>query len=64
MFYCVNSIYRAGGNVSRSCYAVHSPIKPDDYELELPLITVVNKYFNDKDEAIAYLKSVQKSLGG
>ena len=58
MFYCVKSIYRAGGNVTRDVHVVHSPIKPDDTEKELEFYTVVNKYFNTEDEALDYIKKV------
>lgn len=58
MFYCVKSIYRAGGNVTRDVYVVHSPIKPDDTEKELEFYTVVNRYFNTEDEALDYIKKV------
>ena len=58
MFYCVLSIYRAGGNVTRDIRAVHSPVKPDDTEEELDFFTVVNKYFNTEDEALDYIKKV------
>ena len=58
MFYCVSSIYRAGGNVTRDIRAVHSPVKPDDTEEELEFYTVVNRYFNTEDEALDYIKKV------
>lgn len=58
MFYCVSSIYRAGGNVTRDIRAVHSPVKPDDTEEELDLFTVVNKYFNTEEDAVEYLNSL------
>ena len=58
MFYCVSSIYRAGGNVTRDIRAVHSPVKPDDTEEELEFYTVVNRYFNTEDEALDYITKV------
>ena len=54
MFYCVETTYRAGGNVSCHVYTVHSCIRPEDQEIEELYHVVVRKYFNYEDEAIAY----------
>lgn len=58
MFYCVTSIYRAGGMVSRDVHIIHSPIKPKDSEIEQTYKVVVCKYFDDESSAMAYLKKV------
>lgn len=54
MFYCVETTYRVGGNVSCHVYTVHSVTKPLDQEVEELYHVVVRKYFNYEDEAIAY----------
>ena len=57
MFYCVETTYRVGGNVSCRIYTVYSDIKPRDQEIEELYHVVVRKYFNCEDEAIAYANS-------
>ena len=59
MYYCVKSIYRAGGNVTRDIYTVAAPTKPEDTENEMLYYTIVNKYFNSEDEAEEYIKKVE-----
>ena len=54
MFYCVETTYRAGGNVSCHVYPVHSLTKPLDQEIEELYHVVVRKYFNHEEEAITY----------
>lgn len=56
MFYCVTSIYRAGGSVSRIVDKVYSNTKPQDFEKETPFHVVVKKYFNTKPEALHYIE--------
>lgn len=60
MFYCVTSIYRVGGNVTRNLHTVQASVKPDDKEEEFPYHVVIDKYFNTEDEARAYLEEVEK----
>lgn len=60
MWYCITSIYRAGGNVTRDIHTVHSPVKPADTEREFPNHVVVDKYFDTEDEALEYLKGVER----
>ena len=55
MFYCVTSIYRAGGRVSRVIDKVYSDIKPHDFEKETPFHIIVKKYFNTRPEALEYI---------
>ena len=54
MFYCVETTYRAGGNVSCHVYTIHSVTKPLDQEIEKLYHVVVKRYFNCKEEAIAH----------
>ena len=58
MFYCVVSIYHAGGLVSRDMRVVHSSVKPKDCEVELAYKVVVYKYFDDENQAADYLKKL------
>ena len=58
MYYCVKSIYRAGGNVTRDIHTVTALTKPEDTESEMLYYTIVNKYFNSEDEAKEYIKKV------
>lgn len=60
MFYCVTSIYRAGGNITRDVYAVYANVKPTDSETELTYHIVVNKYFDTEEQANVYIKSIEK----
>ena len=60
MFYCVTSIYRAGGNVTRDLHTVQASVKPTDKEEEFPYHVVIDKYFNTEDEALEYLKGVER----
>lgn len=54
MFYCVETTYRAGGNVSCHVYTIHSVTKPLRQEVEELHRVVVRKYFNYEAEAIDY----------
>ena len=54
MFYCVETTYRAGGNVSCHVYTIHSVTKPLDQEIEELYRVVIRKYFNCEEKAIAY----------
>ena len=54
MFYCVETTYRAGGNVSCHVYTIHAVTKPLDQEIEELYRVVIRKYFNYEEKAIAY----------
>lgn len=56
MFYAVETIYRAGGNVSCHMFTVHSPVQPTDREEETSLHMVVTKYFDDEKAATNYAR--------
>lgn len=60
MFYCVSTIYKAGGAAYRRVYPVNSSVKPLDIEYEREWETEVNKYFDTEDEANKYLAKVSE----
>lgn len=62
MFYAVETVYRAGGNVSCHMFTVHSPVQPTDKEEETPFHVTVTKYFNDESEALNYARRFDTTI--
>ena len=56
MFYCVETIFRVGGNVSCHIYIVHSSEKPKDVEEENLYNVTIRKYFDNEDAAMRYAR--------
>lgn len=62
MFYAVETIYRAGGNISCHMFTVHSPVQPTDREEETPFHVTVTKYFNDEKAALDYARRFDTTI--
>ena len=56
MFYCVETVFRAGGNISCHIYTVNSSEKPKDIEEENLYNVTIRKYFDDEYAAMRYAR--------
>ena len=54
MYYCVETTYRAGGNVSYRVFSVKADTMPKDKEMEESYHVKVQKYFDNEYDAIKY----------
>lgn len=58
-FWGVETTYHAGGRVDRNIHRVTAPSKPANKETEMNTRTVVEKYFDNYDDVLVYMKESQ-----